>query len=149
VDAHLGSPSLQRYFRLGNVRGLAEAILEQAPIQEFIKQVGDSNLWLLASGLTPVLLGDRAVHDHVHRRVKELRKLFRYVVINAPFDVDGVSASLRRAADGVVLVLEANRTPRETAREIMDELELSGSRVLGVVLDNCTSPVPDAFSRYL
>jgi Mrp family chromosome partitioning ATPase len=48
-----------------------------------------------------------------------------------------------------VLVVEANSTRRETVRELMEELQMLRTRVLGVVLNNRTFPIPEAIYHKL
>jgi len=74
----------------------------------------------------------------------ELRTAFDYVLIDAPPVSPYTDASLLgQLADGVVLVLEANSTRRETAREAKQSLEAANSRVLAAVLNKRTFPLPD------
>ena len=50
--------------------------------------------------------------------------------------------------DGVVLILEAHSTRRDTARRIKESLAAANARVLGVVLNNRTYPIPETlYSR--
>jgi len=50
---------------------------------------------------------------------------------------------LGRNAEGVVLVLRANASRRETARKAVHDLETAQVRVLGAVLNHRTFPVPE------
>jgi Mrp family chromosome partitioning ATPase len=52
-------------------------------------------------------------------------------------------------ADGLVLVIEANITRRETAQKIKQDLELVGVCLVGAVLNNRTFPIPDSLYRHL
>jgi Mrp family chromosome partitioning ATPase len=44
--------------------------------------------------------------------------------------------------DGLVLVLEANRTPRMLAKETRQAFESAGVKLFGAVLNNREFPVP-------
>jgi Mrp family chromosome partitioning ATPase len=79
----------------------------------------------------------------------ELRTLFKYVVIHLPLHSDRASIVPSFAGDGLVLVVEANSTRRETVRELMEELQMLRTRVLGVVLNNRTFPIPEAIYHKL
>jgi Mrp family chromosome partitioning ATPase len=82
--------------------------------------------------------------------VNELIAEFDYVLIDGPplgttFD----AAVLARMADGLVLVLEAEKTLRERARSVKSDLELAEVRVLAAVLNKCSFTVPDSlYSRF-
>jgi len=48
-----------------------------------------------------------------------------------------------------VLVLEANATRKDAARRVKEILDAANVRVLGVVLNNRTFPIPDAIYQRL
>ena len=143
VDANLGSPFLHRYFGVENHKGFSDSIHESGPVQDFL-HLAKSNLWVMPGGSAGVELNFPQSSEDVRSRMMELRTLFKYVVINSPLYFDQVPAPPSFAADGVVLVVEANSTRREIVREVMEELRIVGTRVLGVVLNNRTFPIPDA-----
>ena len=65
-----------------------------------------------------------------------LRERYEYVLIDSP-PLSAVSDALvlSELVDGVVLVVDQQRTPREMVRESCDKLAFVGSKVLGVVLN--------------
>jgi Mrp family chromosome partitioning ATPase len=78
-------------------------------------------------------------------RLRELRSHFDYVLINGPTVPDrGQGIFLGRLSDGIVLILEANSTRRDTAMRVRFEMEQADVPVLGAVLNNRTFPIPDA-----
>ena len=80
----------------------------------------------------------------------DLRKEFGYVLVDAPpLGADTIASVLGQAMDGVVLVLEANSTRRITARSAKHILEAARVRLLGVVLNNRTFPIPEKLYRRL
>jgi Mrp family chromosome partitioning ATPase len=143
VDADLRSPFLHRYFRVENRRGLSDALCESGPVQDFAQHLSN-NLWVMPSGSVTVQLNVPKISERVSSRMMELRTLFKYVVINSPLYLDRVPAAPSFAADGIVLIVEANATRRETVRDVMEELQIVGTCVLGVVLNNRTFPIPDS-----
>jgi Mrp family chromosome partitioning ATPase len=73
----------------------------------------------------------------------------RVVIHSSPLGVAGDSLPLGRWTDGVVLVLEAHSTRREAARRAKENLEMADVRMLGVVLNNRTFPIPESLYRRL
>jgi len=149
VDMGFRVPSLHEYCGVPNERGLAEAIADSNPIQEFAKQLSPSNLWVLPSGHDATQLNFAKVADRLRARMEELRRAFRYVVIHSGslwFNADAMLIS--KWTDGVVLILEAHSTRRDTARRIKESLAVANARLLGVVLNNRTYPIPETlYSR--
>ena len=83
-------------------------------------------------------------------RMAELREEFDYVLIDAPPVCSYADAVLLgQLADGVILVVEANSTRRDTARMAKETIEGAKVRLLGAVLNNRTFPIPEALYRKL
>jgi protein-tyrosine kinase len=150
VDANFRSPFLHRYFGVENEKGLVEATFEAGPIQSFVQQIPEPDLWLMPSGKAARNLRFPAMADGLRVRMAQLRETFRYVVIHSgPLRPETSAMLLSRWTDGVVLVLEANATRRDAARRVKDNLAAAGVSVLGVVLNNRTFPIPEAIYRRL
>jgi Mrp family chromosome partitioning ATPase len=78
-------------------------------------------------------------------KLADLRIQFDYAFICMPAASPyGEAASLATLTDGVVLVLRANFTRRESARRIRDEFQTTGVSVLGAVLIDRVFPIPEA-----
>jgi len=150
VDANFRSPSLHEYFGVENLKGLVDATLESGPIQNFVQQIPEPDLWLMPSGKAAAKLSFPAISDGLRVRIKELRHTFRYVVIHSgPLRLETSAMLLSRWTDGVVLVVEANSTRRESAKRVKENLAASNVNVLGVVLNNRIFPIPEAIYRRL
>jgi len=144
VDANFQSPLVHRYFRVENCKGLSESLCAPGPVQDFTLRLSHSDLWVMPAGSAAVHLGMPDTSKCVSSRMMELRTLFKYIVVNSPLFLERLPSLQSFASDGMVLVVEANATRRETVRDVMEELQIAGARVLGVVLNNRTFPIPDA-----
>jgi capsular exopolysaccharide synthesis family protein len=150
VDANLRSPGLHREFGVTNHYGLTNALQSSEPVRGFVSQLSRPNLWLLSCGeeteSSQAMLGS----DRMRSLLPELRKEFDYVLIDAPPLRGGDDTlMLGRNAEGVVLVLRANTSRRETARKAVQDLEAAQIRVLGAVLNHRTFPVPESIYKKL
>lgn len=150
VDANFRSSSLNRFFTVPDERGLADCMLEEGAVRTFTSQLDPSHLHLLPAGfLTPespnLLNGERFVS-----RLQELRKEFDYILIDAPaLNVYSDAVAVGRAADGVVVVLEADSTRRESALKGVASLREVQIEVLGAVLNQRSFPIPEFLYRRL
>jgi Mrp family chromosome partitioning ATPase len=143
VDANLTSPSLHEAFGRGNTSGLTDLVNDSQAVRDIAIPVSESNLWLLSSG-PPVAGVEEMIGSETMRfRMAELRSEFDYVLINAPpAGAYSQVASLAALTDGVILVLQAHSTRRDVARQVKEELESAGARVLGAVLNDRSFPIP-------
>jgi Mrp family chromosome partitioning ATPase len=67
------------------------------------------------------------------------------VLIDASaMNVSNDATALAAAADGMVIVLKANFTRRETMRKTVHDLQSAKVRVLGAVLNQRTFPIPQS-----
>jgi Mrp family chromosome partitioning ATPase len=144
VDANFESPLVHRYFGVENYRGFSDSVCEPGPVQDFALRLSNSDLWVMPTGSAAAQLGLPETSKRLSSRMMELRTLFKYIVVNCPLFLERLPALQSFAADGMVLIVEANATRRETVREVVEELQIAGVRVLGVVLNNRTFPIPDA-----
>lgn len=80
----------------------------------------------------------------VRDRLSELRLDFDYTLVHAPAaGLYSGTGLLGQASDGLVLVIEANRTRRVSALKTKENLQAANVRVLGTVLSGRTFPIPE------
>jgi succinoglycan biosynthesis transport protein ExoP len=150
VEANFRTPSLPQMFGMENHHGLTDSLRQKGSIRGFVKSAGRDNLWLLSSGS----IGKDSLNllncDRMKERIAELRGEFDYLLIDAP-PLNSYSDAMvfGRLADGVVLVLEANATRRETALRVADSLRAANIPLLGAVLNKRTFPIPAALYKRL
>jgi succinoglycan biosynthesis transport protein ExoP len=148
VEANLWSPQLHVHLATANKIGLAEALTTKDPIRNFGIPLCGEKLWLIPSGV--VKPGFYPSMERFRERYAELREAFDYILISAPAISRETEATLiGQLADGVVLIVEANHTRRETVRRAKEQLEGAQVRLLGAVLDQRTFPIPGSLYRRL
>lgn len=150
VDANFRSSSLNRFFGVSEERGLTDSLFEKGGVRTFTIQLEPSHLYLLPAGFlnpeSPSLLNS----ERLVLRLHELRKEFDFVLIDAPaLNLCSDAVALGRTADGVVVVVEADSTRRESALKGLDSLREAHIDVLGAVLNQRTFPIPDFVYRRL
>jgi len=150
VDANLRTPGLHREFGVSNHYGLTNALQVSEPIRRFVTSLSRPNLWLLSCGAEIEGMQSMLGSDRMRALLPELQREFDYVLIDAPpMEAGDDSVMLSRHAEGIVLVLRAHSTRRETARKAVRDLEQANVRVLGAVLNRRTFPVPESIYRKL
>jgi polysaccharide biosynthesis transport protein len=144
VEANFRTPSLPTTLGVPNHYGLADSLLKSGDIRTFANQLKPSNLWLLSGGAvtpdSPGLLYSEALAA----RFQELRKEFDFVLIDSPaIGPYSDAAALGRVSDGVVMVLQAEATRRESALKGIENLRQANVEILGAVLNQRTFPIPN------
>ncbi len=150
VDANLRSPGLHREFNVPNHYGLTDALQVAEPIRRFVTSLTRPNLWLLSCGAQVDGMETMLSSDRMRALLPELQREFDYVLVDAPpIESGDESVVLGRNAEGIILVLRANASRRESARKAVRDLESANVRVLGAVLNQRTFPVPESIYRKL
>jgi capsular exopolysaccharide synthesis family protein len=139
IDADMRRPRLHDVFGLPNTVGLSAILssdVAESDIFSMIKQYGNSNVYLLSSGMIPPNPAELLGSGQMRRLMEIVGKRFTHVVIDSPpiaSFTDGVLISL--LVDGVILVVHGGRTSRQVGRRTRQMLEEVGSKIIGVVLN--------------
>lgn len=114
------------------------------------RQVGYGTLTLVPS---PASAGDK---EHFFRTpefaswLNAQRDTYDYVLLDAPPVLKFSDGTLMgRLADGVIIVLRAEVTERQTVVRAREQLERAGVRVIGAVLNRARDSVPAPLRRFL
>ena len=136
VDADLRRPALHELFGLSNREGLSSILTADHTVLP-LQETGTPGLRLLSSGPLPAnplqVLASRGL-DHALSQVRAQADVV--LVDTPPAAVLADAAMLAPRLDGVLLVVSVGRTRRDLARRAKEQLERTGSNVLGVVLVN-------------
>ncbi len=137
IDADLRRPRVHRFLNLANNAGLCDLFTSQDGFQDAIYEGKDSlqNLMVLCTGSLPPnpaeLLGS-AKMESILEQAKEQADV---VVIDSPPFVVSDAAILAAKVDGVIIVLQPNRTNAETMQAMVEQLNRANTRVVGIVLN--------------
>ena len=149
VDCNFRSPTLHRQFVVENHFGLADALRGDAPIRNYARQLR-RNLWMVSCGAMNEDAEQLLTSDRMRLRISELNREFDYVLMDVPsLSSSNHGISLASSCDGIVLVLKANSSRRESAREALQQLQAANIPVLGAVLNQRTFPIPEKIYQWL
>jgi len=148
IDANLGTPGLHQLFDVENTVGISDALIHPDPIRGFVRQLSLANLWLISAGSCREAAQPLLTSDRMRLRIAELRSEFDFVLIDTPATSGSNDAlGLGALSDGVVMVLKANASRRQTARQAVQEMQGANAKVLGAVLNQRTFPIPEAIYK--
>jgi len=150
VDANLRDPGLHEQFGIENNLGLAEALQAPDPIRGLVRATSQPNLFVITAGKAVDASQGLLASDRMRMRIHELRAEFDFVLIDAPAMSQGSDAiGVGSLADGVVLVLKANASRKQTARQAVQSLQEGNAKVLGAVLNQRQFPIPQSIYKRL
>ncbi len=119
---------------------------QNLPLRQIAARV-QANLWLVASDASS---GDATAPPSHDSFLCNLRREFEYSIVEGPpAGEPNATAAMAQLADGIILVLSAQRTRQATARKIMETLDAAQARILGTVLSDRVFPIPEKLYRRL
>jgi len=149
VDADLRNPALSRWFGLSNGRGLSDYLTGGAEIPELLLKTKIAKLSILSSGAVrdnPVeLIGSKKMEA----LVKELKSRYsdRYIIFDSsPLLATTEPSVLTKLVDGIILVVRAGLTPRESVKQALTTID--PAKILGIVLNDLALQSKDLNARY-
>ena len=150
VDANLRSPRLHEFFGVPNEMGLADVLNGSQDLASAVARIGDEKFFLLPSGVTSTTPGALITVTRFSRFLAEARKRYALVLIDAPPIIPFAETPLIAGiADGLVLIIESERTKREIVNRAKMTVLEAGGRVIGVVLNQRRYVIPEFLYRYL
>ena len=149
IDADMRKTVMLQRYRIDNegqkVGGLTHYLSGQASLEEIISSTNVKNLYMILAGpLSPnpaELLSGNRIDD----LLKACRNVFDMVIIDTP-PLGAVidAAIIAPKCDGAVIIAEANSTSARVAISVKKQLEMTGCKILGCVLNK----VPSSGSAY-
>lgn len=116
--------------------GLLEVLLGQCTHSEAAVHLGEGIPSILNAGGEAGFSGREITDERVRTAVDALRTGYDYTVIDALPPADSpLTLMMARHCDGVFLVLASGQTDQKLARETVDQLRTTGTRLLGILLN--------------
>ncbi|MFN2516049.1 MAG: GumC family protein [Pyrinomonadaceae bacterium] len=143
VDADLRKPSLHTIFDLDNEYGLTTALADGSDQQDQLRfiQHPERRFGVLTAG--PVLEDSAELLglEQMRRVIQSLQRIYDYVIIDSPpigYFTDAILIS--SLVDRVVLVVDSDKSTRETVKRSYQLLQDAGAPTFGLVLNNVKEP---------
>jgi len=135
VDADMRSPSIHHLFDMNNDRGLSNYLVGEPDVDGLIHPSATGGMAVITSGPHPPSAPELLSGDRLASLIAELCQRFDHVVFDAPPVMGLADAPLMGSrVEGVVFVLEAGGTHRNTATVAVNRLRAANAQVVGAVL---------------
>ncbi|MBU3134083.1 CpsD/CapB family tyrosine-protein kinase [Clostridium gasigenes] len=135
IDCDLRKPSLHKRFKISNIMGLSDVLIGREVIENAATRY-KKNITVLTSGKIPPnpseMLGSKAMTA----LLSELQGIFDYIILDTP-PIQAVTDSqiLGAKADGVILVVKAEKTKKESVQNSINLLKKVNAHIIGTVLN--------------
>jgi protein-tyrosine kinase len=149
VDCDLRNSALGEWFDLRNRKGLSDYLVGRAEVSNLLVKTEVEKLSILPSGGLQVNPTELMASKKMEGLVHELRSRYndRYVIFDStPLLMTSEPEILSKLVDGILIVVRAGVTARETVRQALSSIEKG--KILGLVLNDLQFRSPGLSSRY-
>ena len=148
VSADMRRPTLEGLMSIHNQTGLSDLLAAPELRPPPLLDVGVPNLAVLPSGPLPPNPGELLASKNFADLVELLNLKFEYVIVDTPpvlSAADSISAAT--STDGVIVVVDGQKTDMTTILQVRSDLDRAGANVVGAVLNRDRSRNARIFSR--
>lgn len=136
IDADMRRPAMARLLVEKTTPGLSNVLAGLDSIDDAIRKDIYTNLDVLFSGDVPPnpseLLGSERMQD----LIEQMSKRYDYILVDTPpINLVSDASIVTNLLDGVLLLVRQGRTRKESVRRAVANLELTGIKPLGYVLN--------------
>ncbi len=139
LDCDFRRPMLHRYFKdlvPDNNHGLSDVLVNRLKLKDAILSCPRTNLKFITSGTIPSNPAELLGSQRMENLLNELKEEFDILLIDAPPALGLADARvLGKLCDGILIVLLAGKTSRDAVMEIKEELQRTGEKIVGYVLN--------------
>ncbi len=143
IDCDLRQPEIATTFGLTPRAGLSEVISGSATLDTAISRVEGVNLDVLPVKSVPLNPSELLASQGMRSLIEKVTPVYDRIIIDVPpvLGLPDVKV-MSELADGLVLVVRADETPKDEIEAALDVLDRS--KILGMILNG----VPDTADRY-
>lgn len=150
VDADLRRSRVGKYLGIKPDLGLADLISNGSHLDEALVNIGIGNLTVLPAGKSPQNPAEILGSVKMRFLISLLRSRFDHIIIDSPPIIPVTDAGVIGAqTDGVIMVVQANRTQKGIVKHSEGLLKQAQAKVLGYILTNIQYHIPAYIYRYL
>ena len=144
LDADQYHPSQHLFFDIQSKCGWQEVLRDQQPIDKALYQIGDTRLSVSPSSQYSASNPENLNSLLIDIFWKKLRQRFDLILVDSPpatTSPDGLAMCSK--VDGIILVVEAEKTRWPVAENTKNRITSSGGKILGIVLNKRRYYIPE------
>ncbi len=150
LDAVMYEPSQHLFFKIKPGYSLEDVISDNKPIDKALCQVGNSRLFVSTiskQSFSTLQVLDLKRNNYFWEKIKQQ---FDLILIDSPpaaTSSDGLAVS--RIVDGVVLIMEAEKTRWPVTESVKEKIIKNGGKILGIVFNKRRHHIPEFIYKRL
>lgn len=150
IDADMRKSTMEKRYDIQNIKNyLAHYLAGQCQIDEVINETNVEMLHMILAGTIPPNPSELLMSENFNSLLENARINYDYVIIDCPPLGSVVDAAIAgKKSDGVLLVVSAENVSYKLGQKIQKQLEITGCRILGVVLNKVKMKGNGYYKKY-
>ena len=150
VDADIRKSVLVSRYQLEHeVNGLSQYLSGQKTLEEAIYQTNIENLDVMFAGPYSPNPAELLEEELCGEMFRELREEYDYIIVDTPPMANLIDGAIvARHCDGAVMVIESGAISYHLEQKVKNQLEKTGCRILGVVLNKMDLHSEKYYGKY-
>ncbi len=150
VDADLRKSVMRERHKRGKVRfGLSNYLVGKATLEEAMCVTDVDNLYMIFSGPVPPNPAELLGNTRFKEMMENARRKFDMIIVDTP-PLGSVidTAIVSKCCDGAIIVIESGVISYRFAKRVKEQLEVTGCRILGCVLNKINMTGKGYYGKY-
>lgn len=150
IDADIRrSVYVNRYKVKEKVKGLSQYLSGQLAKEFLTYQTNFLNVDIIFSGPIATNPSELLEEASFSDLLKELRNVYDYIILDTPpLGSVADAAIVAKECDGAILVIESERVSYKLAQKVQEQLEKTGCKILGAVLNKVNIEKDKYYQKY-
>jgi capsular exopolysaccharide synthesis family protein len=137
IDCDLRNPRLQKLVKAPSETGLTAYLTGFCPLESLAKASVIPNFHVIIGGLIPPNPAELLGSQRMRNLMKTLTTQYEIIILDSPPVLSFADALILSAvADGVILVVNSQKSPRSLVQKAARAIQQGSARLLGVVLNS-------------
>ena len=150
IDADLRKSVLvSKYTDRAGIEGLSQFLSGQAVLQDVLYSTQYPNFYVIFSGTFPPNPVELLSKPKFKDFIESAKNTFDYIIVDCPPLGNVIDAAvIANCCDSAIMVISSNAISAKFAKNVKGQLEKSGCRILGAVLNNIENKNNSYYSKY-
>ncbi len=136
IDADMRRPALARLLVEKAAPGLSNVLAGLASVEDAIRESVYPNLDILFSGDIPPNPSELLGSEEMSKMLDTLSERYDYILVDTPpINIVADTCVIANMLDGVLYLVRQNKTEKDSVRRGINQLELTGAKLLGFVMN--------------
>lgn len=136
IDCDMRKPRVHKVFGISNKKGLADMLLHEHPVSDYVQHIEEIRVDVLTAGRIPTNPSELLHSKAMRKLIVALKNDYDYVFLDTPPVMPVTDATILSAyIDGVILVVASGSVNIDLAKRATLAMKSVGANILGVVIN--------------